>query len=204
MSIKPTTNIYCAINLQDSKSIYDLEWSANFEGPAAITMPQKLTIKHAVLSIIVPFDSNIMAVPQIQACILSGSNNTSDYTLNSTEKGPETTFKGISAISNLMMVLQNIHKIHTIDTEYLYFDYRMLGELEITISTSTLKGAFWAWNYNRIQNDPTQNPFDSIMWAPTGTNSTPSWKKLKANSFQVSDKRMGNNIEFSLIVERTS
>lgn len=204
MSIRPITNVFCAIDLQNTAEVKDLEWSANFEGQAAMNMPQKITIKNAVLSIVVPKDSNFYVLPQIHALILSGISNTTDFSVHSTENGPTTTYKNSTANSALILVLNNVQEIYTIETTYLHFDYRMIGELDVSISTSTIKGVFYAWNYNRVQNNPEENPFDLLVWSSVGTISTPSWKRIKANSFQITNKTMGNNIIFSLIIERTN
>ena len=100
MSIRPITNVFCAIDLQNTGEVKDLEWSANFEGQAAITMPQKITIKNAVLSIVVPKDSNFYVLPQIHALILSGISNTTDFSVHSTENGPTTTYNKASINNN--------------------------------------------------------------------------------------------------------
>lgn len=205
MSIKPITNVSCAINCQDRTKNYDLQWTANLEGQASINTPQKITIKNAVLSFVFPKDSNIMIVPQIFCIFMEGSNNTTDYTVWSTEKFLTTDYKSSTNSSTLKLVLTNVLEINNIvDTPFLILDYRSIDDLETTLSASTLKGKFQAWNYNHTQNNPSIFPTDTFVWDPTGTPSTPSLKFLRANSFQISNRSMGNNIIFSFSIERTS
>lgn len=205
MSIQPITNVTCAINLSDINRNEELQWTANFEGLAAVTTPQKIKVKNAVLSFVVPKDSLIMIIPQIFAVFTSGVSNNTDFILVSTEKGATTEFKSSRPYTSLKLVLTNVLEVNNIvDTQYVILDYRSIDELDMTLSTSIVTGKFQAWNYNFVQNNTVAFPLDLFVWDPTGTVSTPSLKYLRANAFQITKRTLANNIIFSFLVERTS